>query len=375
MSDSNYLIVGGGMTAAAAAKGIREVDGKGSIAILAAEPHPPYARPPLSKALWQGKPEQSVWLELPAGVEVRAGRRAVALDRAAHRVRDDRGEEHGYRKLLLATGGAPRRLPSGEGIVYFRTLDDYRKLRALSGERVAVIGGGFIGSEISAALAQNGKRVTMIFPEDGVCARAFPADLTRFVTDYYREKGVEVLANESLSAIEGGAVRTKSGRTVAADAVVAGIGIAPSVELATLAGLVVSDGIEVDESLRTSDPDIFAAGDVARFFNPALGKKIRVEHEDNANTMGAAAGRSMAGAKVSYQHLPFFYSDLFDLGYEAVGELDARHHTTADWKTPFREGIVYYLQNDLVRGVLLWGIFGRVDEARALVGRPLTRRL
>jgi NADPH-dependent 2,4-dienoyl-CoA reductase/sulfur reductase-like enzyme len=215
----------------------------------------------------------------------------------------------------------------------------------------------------------------MIFPEEGVCARAFPGDLTRFVTEYYRGKGVEVLAGESLAAIEGGTVRAKSGRTVPADAVVAGIGIVPSVELATLAGLAVSDGIEVDESLRTSDPDIFAAGDVARFHNPALGKKIRVEHEDNANTMGAEAGRSMAGATVSYQHLPFFYSDLFDLGYEAVGELDARHQITADWKTPFREGIVYYLQHDLIRGVLLWGIFGRVDEARALVGKPLTRRL
>jgi len=371
MPDFTHLIIGGGMTAAAAAKGVREVDSASRIGILAAEAHPPYARPPLSKALWQGKPEESVWLELPAGVEVLSGRRAVAIDRKAHRVRDDRGEEHGYSKLLIATGGAPRRLPFGEGVIYFRTLDDYRKLRALRGERVAVIGGGFIGSEIAAALAQNGKRVTMLFPEEGVCARAFPADLCRFVTDYYRGKGVEVLASESVAGIAGGTVATKSGRSVAADAVVAGIGIAPSVELAVQAGLQVSDGIEVDESLRTSDPDVFAAGDVARFHNPALGKKVRVEHEDNANTMGAAAGRSMAGASVQYHHLPFFYSDLFDLGYEAVGELDARHQTVADWMTPFREGIVYYLQNNQVRGVLLWGIFGRVDEARALVGREL----
>jgi NADPH-dependent 2,4-dienoyl-CoA reductase/sulfur reductase-like enzyme len=360
MPEFAYLIVGGGMTAAAAAKGIREVDGAGNIGIVAAEAHKPYARPPLSKALWtQGKPEESVWLEVPQGVEILAGRRVVAIDRKAHTVEDDRGEKHRYRKLLLATGGAPRRLPFGKDVIYFRTLDDYRNLRKV-GERVAVIGGGFIGSEIAAALAQNGKKVTMIFPEDGICARAFPADLSAFVTDYYRKKGVEVRAKESIKSLDG----------LQADAVVAGIGIAPSTELAKQAGLTVSDGVDVNEKLQTSDPDIYAAGDVANFFNPALGKRIRVEHEDNANTMGAAAGRSMAGAKTKYDHLPFFYSDLFDLGYEAVGEIDARHRTVAEWKTQFREGIVHYLDGENVRGVLLWNIFGRVDEARAIIGTP-----
>jgi NADPH-dependent 2,4-dienoyl-CoA reductase/sulfur reductase-like enzyme len=367
MPDFTYLIVGGGMTAAAAAKGIREVDSKGSIGILSAEPHKPYQRPPLSKALWQGKPEEGVWLELPQGAEALTSRRALAVDRKGHKVRDDRGEEHGYQKLLLATGGTPRTLPFGKGVIYFRTLDDYRKLRALQGGRVVAIGGGFIGSEIAAALAQNGKQVTMLFPEDGVCARAFPADLSKFVTDYYRSKGVEVLTGEGVTGIDGNLVQTKGGRRIEADAVVAGLGIAPSIELAVQAGLTVADGIEVDESLRTNDPDVFAAGDVARFHNPALGKRMRVEHEDNANTMGAAAGRSMAGAQVKYQHLPFFYSDLFDLGYEAVGEIDARHQTVADWKTPFREGVVYYRAEGRVRGVLLWNTWGQVDNARALV--------
>ena len=367
MPNYQYLIIGGGMTAAAATKGIREVDSAGSIGIVGLELHRPYQRPPLSKALWQGKPEDGVWLELPPGVELLSGRRAVSVDRQAHQVRDDRGEVHGYRKLLLATGGTPRTLPFGKGVVYFRTLDDYRKLRALQGERVVVIGGGFIGSEIAAALAQNGKKVTMIFPEDGVCARAFPAELSKFVTGYYRNKGVEVLAGEGVTGIDGGAVQTKGGKRVEADAIVAGLGIIPSTELAAQAGLTVADGIEVDEALRTSDPDVFAAGDVARFHNPALGKRVRVEHEDNANTMGAAAGRSMAGAEVKYQHLPFFYSDLFDLGYEAVGEIDARHETVADWKTPFREGVVYYLSEGRVRGVLLWNTWGQVDNARALI--------
>ena len=363
---ADYLIIGGGMTAAAAAKGIREVDAAGSITILSAEPHRPYQRPPLSKGLWQGKPEDGIWIDVPQGVELLAGRRAVSIDPRARRVRDDKGADHGYRKLLIATGGAPKRLPFGSGVIYFRTLDDYRILRSLKGSRVAVIGGGFIGSEIAAALAQNGKKVTMVFPEEGVCARAFPADLAKFVTDYYRGKGVEVRTGASVTGIEGSTLLLKDGK-VEADAIVAGLGIAPSVELAKQAGLAVSDGIDVDESLRTSDMDVYAAGDVARFNNPALGKSLRVEHEDNANTMGAAAGRAMAGAKVSYHHLPFFYSDLFDLGYEAVGEIDARHQTVADWKTPFREGVVYYRSQGRVRGVLLWNTWGQIDNARALI--------
>ncbi len=369
MADFTYLIVGGGMTAAAAANGIREVDPRGRVGIVASEPHRPYARPPLSKALWQGKPEDSVWLTLPQDVEVIGGRRIVALDRARHVARDDQGGEHGYKKLLLATGGTPRTLPFGSGVVYFRTLDDYRRLRSVTGERVCVIGGGFIGSEIAAGLTQAGKKVTMLFPEAGICARNFPADLTEFVTGYYRQKGVEVLAGESVDGIDGTTVRTKSGRSVRGDVVVAGIGIVPSVDLARVAGLLVSDGIEVDASLRTTDPDIFAAGDVARFFSPQLGRKVRVEHEDNANTMGAAAGRAMAGASVRYEHLPFFYSDLFDLGYEAVGEIDARHRTVAQWKTPFREGVVYYVEGTRVRGVLLWNTWGKVDAARALIAQ------
>ena len=151
------------------------------------------------------------------------------------------------------------------------------------------------------------------------------------------------------------------------DAVVAGLGIRPNIELAEAAGLEIGNGIRVDAALRTSHPDIFAAGDVAEFFNPALGEYLRVEHEDNANTMGAAAGRSMAGQAVSYDHLPSFYSDLFELGYEAVGSFHSRMRTIADWKEPYREGVVYYLQDGRVRGVLLWNVWERVEAARDLV--------
>jgi len=149
-----------------------------------------------------------------------------------------------------------------------------------------------------------------------------------------------------------------------------GLGIEPNDKLAQAAGLKVENGIVVDEFLRTSHPDIYAAGDVARFFNPALEKSIRVEHEDNANTMGRLAGLNMAGKSEPYHHLPFFYSDMFELGYEAVGELDSRLETFADWKQPNKEGVIYYLHNGRVRGVLLWNVWGQVDAARALIAEP-----
>ncbi len=239
-----------------------------------------------------------------------------------------------------------------------------------------MIGGGFIGSEIAAALALNGRKVTLIFPGPAIGARVFPRGLADFVTGYYRDKGVTVAAGETVTGLErrgrgeSFAVRTRGHGEVTVDAVVAGLGIAPDVELAQSAGLKIEDGIVVDELLRTSTPDVFAAGDAAAFFNPALGKRIRVEHEDNAVTMGRAAGRSMAGRGEPYRHLPSFYSDLFDLGYEAVGETDARLSTFEDWKEPFREGVVYYLDGGRVRGVLLWNVWNQVDAARALIAEP-----
>jgi 3-phenylpropionate/trans-cinnamate dioxygenase ferredoxin reductase subunit len=161
-------------------------------------------------------------------------------------------------------------------------------------------------------------------------------------------------------------------RPITVDAVVAGIGITPNVDLAKAANLDVSNGIVVNELLRTSAPHIYAAGDVANFFNPALNKRIRVEHEDNANTMGRLAGRNMAGASERYTHLPFFYSDLFELGYEAVGEIDARIQTVSKWKEPYREGIVYYLRAGTIRGVLLWNVWEKVERARALISEGHT---
>ena len=378
MSHYPYLIIGGGMTADAAVRGIRELDAKSPIGLIGAENDPPYARPPLSKALWKGEPLDTVWRKTSeAGVDLHLGRRATGLDLRKKSVIDDDDVDYTFDKLLLATGGTPRRLPfGGEDVIYFRTLHDYRRLRALAepGRTFAVIGGGFIGSEIAAALAMQGCKVTMLFPEEGIGARLFPADLARFLVDYYREKGVDARPGESVTGVSrsgtGAAIETKRGLRLTVDAVVAGLGIVPDTELARAAGLVVEDGVVVDDNLRTSQADVFAAGDVARFSAPALGTRIRVEHEDNAMTMGRAAGRAMAGDHSPYAHLPFFYSDLFELGYEAVGDLDPRGETTADWKEPFREGVVYYLRDGRVRGVLLWNVWGQVDAARQLIAGP-----
>ncbi len=377
---TRYLIVGGGMTGHAAAAAIREADPGGAVAMLAAEPERPYARPPLSTGLWLGKPEDKVFLPEVPGLTLHAGRRAVEIDIRGRSVRDDRGARHRYDRLLLATGGVPRRLRTGgERVLYYRTLADYRRLRAVTGRAVTVIGGGFIGSEIAAALAQNGKDVTMVFPEEVIGARVWPRDLADFVTQAFVEKGVRLLGGESVVAVEERgertAVRTASGEEVLADAVVAGLGIRPDTSLAEAAGLRCGDGIEVDAHLETSEPGVFAAGDVAWFPCRALGMRLRVEHEDAALTMGRAAGRNMAGADEPYDHLPFFYSDLFDLGYEAVGQLDPALEMVASWKRPYREGVVYYLAGDRVRGVLLWGIFGQVEAATRLIAgeEPVTR--
>jgi len=378
MPDYTYLIVGGGMTADAAAKAIRAADPKGSIGLVSADPHPPYDRPPLSKALWKGEPEEKIWRKTDeTGTVLHLGRRVTGIDPRGKRATDESGETYGYGKLLLATGGTPRRLKlDTEQIIYFRTYDDYRRLHGLAQEqlRFAVLGGGFIGSEIAAALRMAGRDVVMLVPEDSIGARVYPADLSHSLNDYYREKGVDLRTGEGLADLSprGGKVvlRTTGGKELPVDVVVAGLGIVPNVDVAEQAGVHVENGIVVDELLRTDVPDIYAAGDVANFFSPALGTRVRVEHEDNANTMGAAAGKSMAGQGEPYHHLPFFYSDLFERGYEAVGELDARLESFSDWKDPFKEGVIYYLKGGRVRGVLLWNVWGKVDEARALIAAP-----
>ncbi len=377
---NKYVIVGGGMTGDAAICGIREVDPDGSIALFGDEDEVPYNRPHLSKGLWHGKSLDDIQRDTNRdGVDLHLGRRIECLDLDIKTVTDDQGARYTFDKLLLATGGAPRRLPfGGDSVIYFRTVDDYQRLRALSdnGDHFLVVGGGFIGSEIVASLAQNDKRVTMVFPEPSIGSSIYPADLSAFLNDYYREHGVEVLAEHLVSNVETQGDRvavtvtsndSSSSREIVVDGVVAGLGIEPNVGLAQQARLKVDDGILVDGNLNVSHPDIFAAGDVANYCNDVLERRIRVEHEDSANTMGAAAGKAMAGEGEPFSNVPYFWSDMFDLGYEVMGHIDSRMMTVADWKDEFKEGVVYYLEGTRVRGVLLWNTWDKWGPAGDLV--------
>ena len=376
MADYTYVIVGGGMTGDAACKGIRDHDPDGSIGLFGEDPHEPYARPPLTKALWKGKPEDSIWRGTPSlEVDLNPGRTIVSLDLDGHSVTDDGGATHSYERLLLATGGTPRRVPAwDEGVIYYRTLDHYRTLRPLAheGTRAAVIGGGFIGSELAAALTMNDCTVTLVVPEVGIGARIFPASLAEFVNGYYREKGVEVLAEERVGGVtragDGYRVETETGRAVEADVVVAGLGIVPRTDLAEQSGLPVDDGIVVDDRGRVEGhEDVFAAGDVARFPATALGGLRRVEHENHANSHGRKVGANMAGADEPYDYLPYFYSDLFELGYEAIGDTDPRLELVEEWAEPNRKGVVCYVEDGKPRGFLLWDVWDKVDRARELI--------
>jgi 3-phenylpropionate/trans-cinnamate dioxygenase ferredoxin reductase subunit len=379
MQEAKYLIAGGGMAADGAVRGIREADPDGAILIIGAEHDPPYKRPWLSKGLWTGKQLEKVFSNTEKkGAEVRLDRMVTSLDLANRQVTDDRGETYRYEKLLLATGSTPRDPGLGEGVINYRSLEDYRRLRALAeeGQRIAVVGGGFIGSELAASLTTNGKQVTLIFPGETISDRVLPPDLGHYVTDYYREKGVTVLNGSTATgarSVDGKVIvtvrneETGEKREVEVDGVVTGIGAQPNLGLAKAAGLAVDDGVIVDKHLQTSHPDVYAAGDIASFEPPALGGRRRVEHEDAAKSMGKTAGKNMAGSTEPYAYLPMFYSDLFDLGYEAVGDVDARLATVADWAEPNRKGVIYYLKDDRVKGVLLWNVWEQVDAARALI--------
>ena len=374
MKHYKYLIIGGGLTGDAATRGIRELDEEGSIGLISMEPDPPYMRPNLSKGLWKGRPVEKIWRKTEERGELILGRKATKLDPGKKTVQDDKGDEYTYEKLLIATGGSPIHLPFDDGnIIYFRDFQDYQRLRKLAEEKehFVVIGGGFIGSEIAAALTMVGAKVTMIFLEDAIGGLVFPSDLAYYLNDYYREKGVDVVPNDSVISVEKEGerfvVKTKSGRSIETDSVVAGIGIRPNLDLAQEAGLEVENGIVVNKRLETSAPDVYAAGDVANFQHVALGERTRVEHEDNAVSMGKLAGTNMAGGNETYDRIPMFYSDLFDHGYEAVGKLDSKLETVSDWQEPFQKGTIYYLGDGRVRGVLLWNFWKQVENARALM--------
>lgn len=377
-SEYRYLIIGGGMVADSAARGIREMDPDGSIGIVAEEETPPVARPALSKKLWTDASFafDDAWLDTEAdtGAVRHAGERAVEIDRGRRTVRTEHGVTLRYEQLLLATGGTPQKLeglPDDDRIVYFRSVDDYQRLRDMSGEgrRIAVIGGSFIGTELAAALVQNDTRVTLVFPDPVLGADRFPPDLAERFQEMYEREGVDVVPGatvESATIGDDGAIRLalSDGSTVECDGVAIGVGVTPNIELARAAGLTTGDGVLVDERLRTNDPHVFAAGDIASYPDAILGRQ-RIEHVDNAVEMGRRAGRNLAGADEFYEHTPYFYSVVFGNRYEAIGTLDASLDTVEVWRGD--RGVVYYIDGDQVVSVLLWNVEGRRDHARSVI--------
>ena len=378
----DYVIVGGGFAGASAVQGIREIDPLGTALLIGEETHLPYDRPPLSKKLWLGKKKiEDIFLHGREfydknAVTMTLGMKAAKIDPGAKMVFGANGERHGFGKLLLATGCAPRRLaiPGGdlEGICYFRNLDDYLQIRnqAAEGKSVLIVGGGFIGSELAAVLSAT-LNVTMLFPDAYPCSRVFPDYLGRAVQRRFQEHGINILGSDKpVSFSKSGGrflTRTASGKTIESDLVIAGIGVVPETALAQGAGLEVGNGIVVNQYLQTSHPDIYAAGDNAYFPYQALGQSMRIEHWDNALNQGRSAGRNMAGAGEPFTYQPYFFSDLFDLGYEATGEVDSRLDTFADWQKENETGIIYYLRDGKVRGVMMCNVWDKVETARELI--------
>jgi 3-phenylpropionate/trans-cinnamate dioxygenase ferredoxin reductase subunit len=383
-----YIIVGAGLAGSSAVEGIRELDKKGSILLLGSEKHLPYDRPPLTKKLWFGKKKlEDIFVHKEDfyrqnNVVFASGVTAKTVDTKNRTVAADNGRIYRYEKLLLATGGNPRILsiPGGDldGIYYYRYLDDYLRMRqeASAGKSAVVIGGGFIGSEIAAALAINNVKVMMIFPDLYLVGRVFPEGLGMSLQRLYRERGITILNGEKPASFEKKdgkfVTRTESGKEIESDMVIVGVGLVLSLELARNAGLQTANGIIVDEYLQASLPGIFAAGDITFFPYQALEKQTHVEHWDNALSQGKQAGRNMAGAHEPYTHMPYFFSDLFEFGYEAVGEVDSRLEIFADWQKENDTGVIYYLKDGKVRGAMMCNVWDKVDAARELIRRGET---
>ncbi|MBI2841986.1 MAG: FAD-dependent oxidoreductase, partial [Armatimonadetes bacterium] len=379
----NYVIVGGGLAGASAVEGIRERDKEGSILLVGSERQLPYHRPPLSKKLWFGKKkvgEIFVYEEefyARNGVDLELGALVTSVDIDRKTILDDTGRQVHFDKLLLATGGVPRRLdiPGGDldGISYYRYLEDYLVMRSevSEGKSAVVVGGGFIGSEMAAALSFNKIAVTMVYPEPYIVARIFPQSLGRAIQQHYIDRGITILHDDLPIAFQKRAdkfvTQTKGGAEVESDILVVGAGILPDINLAERAGLDVANGVMVNDRLQTSHPDIYAAGDNANFPYAVLGQRMRIEHWDNALNQGRLAGANMAGADEPYTYMPYFYSDLFEFGYEAVGDIDPRLETFAAWKKENDTGVIYYLKEGRVRGVMLCNVWEKLDAARELI--------
>lgn len=335
-NEETVVIVGASLTGAKAAETLRADGFDGRLVLIGAEPEHPYERPPLSKGYLLGTEDKAkAYVHEPGwyadhGVELVLGTRVTSIDRTGHRVALDSGARIGYTKLLLATGASPRRLdlPGGDldGVLSLRRIGDAERLRdAISSgqEQVVVVGAGWIGLETAAAARHHGCQVTVVEPQPAPLSASLGSEVGGFFADLHRQHGVDLRLNRGVRGFHGdsrvSAVVTDNDDEIPADLVIVGVGVRPNTELAERAGLAVDNGILVDQTLRTNDPDVYAAGDVANALHPFYGRHIRVEHWANARHGGPAAARSMLGQPVNYDRLPYFFTDQYDIGMEFTG--------------------------------------------------------
>jgi 3-phenylpropionate/trans-cinnamate dioxygenase ferredoxin reductase subunit len=330
-----FVIVGAGLAGAKAAQTLRDEGFDGDVVLLGEEPERPYERPPLSKGLLLGTADrETVFVHVASwytehGVDLRTGVGVAAIDRTARQVELADGQRIDYDALLLATGSTPRPLdvPGAylDGVLQLRTLADSDRIAAalVNGAHVVVVGGGWIGLEIAAAARQRGAAVTVVERSDLPLLRVLGPDIAPVFADLHRDNGVTFRHGAAVREFRGdgrvSSVLLHDGTELPADAVVVGIGVHPNVGLAEMAGLAVDNGVVVDQTLRSSDPHIYAAGDIANAFHPLYGTHLRVEHWATALHSGPAAARSMLGVGVVYDRLPYFYTDQYDLGMEYTG--------------------------------------------------------
>lgn len=366
LAQVTYVIVGGGAAAARAVEGIRARDPHGAVAVFAAEWAPPYQRPPLSKEYLQGRVSlESILMQPPSwyaqhGAEVNVGAPVELVDPRAKTIHA-LGQVYGYDRLLLACGAKPRLLsvPGSNlpGLYVLRSYEDALRLSAVrsSARDIVVLGSGFIGIETAASLRSGGANVTLVTRDDALWSMLGPI-ASGYVREVLERHGVQVVLNATITALEGREriefAVVSDGTRRRADAVIAGLGVRPNDALASAAGLECEDGIIVDERLQSSDPSIFAAGDVARFPSWPARRRTRIEHFDHAYESGFRAGENMAGAEEAYKYVPFFWSDVFEFGFEFVGE-PTRESRLSEGEVRGGSFVVEYFERGELTGALL----------------------
>jgi NADPH-dependent 2,4-dienoyl-CoA reductase/sulfur reductase-like enzyme len=387
--DQTFVVVGSGLAAAKAVEELRTEGFAGSVVVFGDEPHLPYERPPLSKGFLTGADPLDVafvhdpdWYD-QADVDLRLGTGVTAVDLAAHEVVTAAGRQR-YDKLLLATGATPRHLAmaddSGAPVAYLRTIEDSQRLKDSFGPgfRVAIIGAGWIGLEVAAAARGAGSEVVVLESLELPLLRVLGPEIAQTFADLHREHGVDLRTSVQVSGVErkdgAAVVRLADGTAIEADLLVVGVGVSPNDALAREAGLATDNGVLVDERLRTSDPDVYAAGDVANHQHPVLGRRIRVEHWDTAIEQGKAAARNMLGLDVSYDRLPYFFSDQYDLGMEYVGSVGPDGYDDV-LVSPGNEAgafTAYWLRDGIVQAAMQANDWDESEGLWSAVGKDLS---